>query len=508
MEDLRDPQSENGMAQVLKMAWPASLTMLNAQVIKFVDGWMVAGVGTDSFSAQYMGGMASFIPEAFMIGLLTVVNTYVSQNFGAGQFRKTSRYVWGGILLSLIAAAVMAPLAIFAPLIFKILKHTPEIQALEVMYFRFMILSVCFTTSSRVLEQFFFGIHRPKIVLFSSVLANGLNVLGNYILIFGKFGFPAMGLKGAAIATIIAWIAQFLLLLSIFLSARMHQKFGTRFIRNFRLSYCVQIFKLGWPAGTQLCSDIACWTLFAGGLVGAYFGPMHLMASVTAIRYMGLSFMPAVGIGIATTALVGRYIGQGKPDIARKRAHTGLLIAMIYMGLCGVAFFIFRQPMVEFFTNVAPNAGANAPDPAEVAEIVRIGSKILIMAAVFQLFDAVGIIYIGALRGAGDTLWPMVITILMSWIVILGGGFGAVYFLPQLESLGPWLAGSIYVVLLAFAMTWRFESGAWRKIDLLGKGRRVEPGPAEPGADATGLIPSNYPPINRPTSDSDEKQVN
>ncbi len=493
---------------MLKMCWPASLTMLNSQFIKFVDGWMVAGVSTDAFSAQYMGGMTSFIPEAFMIGLLTVVNTYVSQNFGAGRFRNTSRYAWAGISLAVVAAALMAPLAIFAPLIFGLLKHTPEIQALEVMYFRFMILSVCFTTSSRVLEQFFFGIHRPKIVLFSSILANSLNVLANYVLIFGKFGFPAMGLKGAAIGTVIAWVAQFLLLGSLFLSTKMHHKFGTRFIRTLRIRYSLQLLKLGWPAGTQLCSDIFCWTLFAGGLVGAYFGPIHLAASVTAIRYMGLSFMPAVGIGIATTALVGRYIGQGRPDLARHSAHTGLKIGMIYMGLCGVAFFIFRQPMVELFIKVAPKVGSDAPNPAEVAEIVRIGAKILIMAAVFQLFDAVGIVYVGALRGAGDTVWPMIVTIFMSWTVILGGGFGAVYFLPQLESLGPWLAGSIYVILLGFAMAWRFESGAWRKIDLLGRGRRVEPGPAVPGADATGIVPSRYQPMGQPTSAPDEKQVN
>ena len=493
---------------MLKLCWPASLTMLSGPVVRFVDGLMVAGVGTDSYNAQFMGGIASFIPESFMIGLLIVVNTYVSQNFGAGKFRKTSRYVWAGILLSAVAAGMMAPLAVFAPYLFKLLNLSPEILALEVMYFRFMILCTFFTMSSRVLEQFFFGIHRPKIVLASSLIANGLNIIANYLLIFGKFGFPAMGLKGAAIGSIFAWIVQFLLLLALFLSTRMHHKFGTRFIKALRIRYCIELVKLGWPAGVQLSSDIFCWTLFTGAFVGKYFGQTHLTASVAVHRYMGLSFMPAVGIGIATTALVGRYIGEGRPDLARNRVHTALKIGMIYMGLCGLAFFIFRQPMITFITNVAPKTGANAIDPAEVAEIIRIGSIILIMAAVFQLFDAVGIVYIGALRGAGDTLWPMVVTMITSWIVIIGGGFAAVYLLPQLESIGPWLAGSLYVILLAFAMAWRFECGPWRKIDLLGKTRRIEPGPAVPGADATGIVPSNIQPISQPISDPDEKQVN
>jgi MATE family multidrug resistance protein len=197
------------------------------------------------------------------------------------------------------------------------------------------------------------------------------------------------------------------------------------------------------------------WSVCVAILAGK-FGMAHRAATTIAMRYIGLAFMPAVGIGIATTALVGRYIGLRKPDIARRRAHQGVVTAMIWMGACGVMFWIFRYEMARFFAK-----------GAEADEIVRIGAQIMICAAIFQISDAVGIVYIGALRGAGDTKWPMFITLALSWVIIVGGGIAAVILAPQLTSLGPWIAASVYVIVMGAAVAWRFESGAWRKIDLL-----------------------------------------
>jgi len=498
LEDKKGP----GLAQVVALSWPASLTMLNVTVMKFVDGLMVSRVGADPFSAQFVGGMFSFVPQSFVVGMLTVVNTYVSQNFGQGNFRQAARYAWAGIILALAAGGLMAPLALVAPQLFALLDHTPHIFALEVMYFRYLILAVGFSLSARALEQFLFGIHRPRTVLVISLGSNGANLLINYVLIFGKLGFPAMGLQGAAIGTVTAWGLNFVSLLVVFCSGSIHRRFASRFAFTVRWRHCRDVLRLGWPAGTQVSNDVLCWSLFIGALVGRFFGPAHLTASVAAMRYLGLSFMPAVGIGVATTALVGRFIGAGRKDLARKRARTGLLVAMTYMGACGLAFYIFRRPMVEFFVKVSPSARMTSVEAAALADqIVRIGARVMICAAVFQLFDAVGIIYIGALRGAGDTFWPMVVTMVLSWTVILGGGLAMVGFLPELRSIGPWLAGSAYVVLLGVCMAWRFESGAWERIDLLHRRPGLELSPAEPGADATGIIPASSVPVRPDDSD-------
>jgi len=445
-----------GFAEVLRMAWPASIAMLGSTIIKFVDGAMVARVGPAPFSAQFLAGMTAFVPEAMVLGLLTVINTYVSQNLGAGRYKRAGQYAWAGMAVAFGSALLISTLFFFSDAMFAAIGH-PE-RALESMYFKYMILAVLVTLPTRVLEQFFFGIHRPRVVLFASVLANLLNIGMNYVLIFGKFGLPALGLQGAAIGSVTAWGVQFVILLAIFLAPSMHKKFATHMVKATRWAHCKDILRVGWPAGVQLCNDMLSWSVCVAVLAGS-FGVAHRAATTIAMRYIGLAFMPAVGIGIATTALVGRYIGLRKPDIARKRAHQGVITAMIWMGGCGLLFWIFRQPMAQFF--------AKGP---ETDEIVRIGSQIMICAAIFQLSDAVGIVYIGALRGSGDTKWPMIVTLGLSWVIIVGGGIAAVLLAPQLESLGPWIAASIYVIVMGGTVAWRFESGAWRKIDLLNRG--------------------------------------
>ena len=256
---------------------------------------------------------------------------------------------------------------------------------------------------------------------------------------------------------------------SVFFSRDIHRSFATRSRRSVGWRQCRDLLKVGYPPGLQFANDVLSWSIFVSVLVGA-FGRIHLTACTAAMRWMPLSFMPAVGIGIATTALVGRYIGEGSPDVARRRAHLALRLALAYMGLCAAAFWLFRRPMVAIFVKIDPSAGLTSAQAAEqAAEIVRIGGWIMICAAVFQLFDAMAIVYIGALRGAGDTFWPMVATIVLSWLVIVGGGYAMVCFLPHLKSIGPWIAAATYVILLGVLMAWRFESGAWRRIDLLGR---------------------------------------
>jgi len=454
-----------GLREVLRMSVPASASMLGRTITQFVDGVMVAHLGPAIFSAQAIGGLVAFVPESFSIGALGVVNTYISQNLGAGRRRRCGQYAWAGLIIAMLLSALFMPLAAVARPLFAAIGHAADVQPMEVLYFRYMILAVPVTMSVRVLEAFFYGLHRPSIVVAVSLLTNLFNVAGNYVLIFGKFGFPAMGLEGAAIASVASWTLQLTILLSVFLSHRMHRRFGTRLLRAVRLRQCTDILRIGWPAGTRFFIDLFTWSIFTAYLIGR-FGTVHLAAATAAVRYMTLSFMPAVGVGIATTAIVGRYIGRGQLDIARKRAHTAMITTIAYMAVCAMAFLLFRHPMVRLFARISSDAAASG---LEAEKIVHIGGRIMVCAAVFQIFDAVGVVFSGALRGAGDTRWPMVITACLSIVVLVGGGIAMVIFLPGLESLGPYIAATAYVIILGLLMAWRFESGAWRKINLLGR---------------------------------------
>jgi len=453
-----------GLGELLQLAWPAGLSMLNGTIMMFVDGMMVASLGPQALGAQFVAGIMTFVPTSLGMGILTVVNTFVSQNFGAGRRRQCGQYVWAGLTLAVIFAAIVQLLHIPAGSILSLFGHAPAVQRLEGIYFHYMLAGTGLFLICRVLEQFFFGIGRSGVVLFSSTVGNAFNVVANYALIFGKWGLPAMGIKGAAIGTLAGTGLMIAILLSVFLGRKINERFASRRALGMKLAECLEILRTGTPAGIQFCNDILSWSIVTGVLVG-FFGTEHLAANTVAVRYISLSFMPAVGISIATTALVGRYIGMGRLDLARRRAHVAAITAMVYMGLCGAAMWVWRQELVGFYLSFGPDSQAMSDQVT--AEIIRIGSRLLLCAAVFQVFDAIAIIFIGALRGAGDTFWPMVMTMSLSWVFQIGVGAAMVKFLPQLESLGVWIAAGTYIACLSVVLAWRFESGAWKKIKLI-----------------------------------------
>ncbi len=466
MEEAELEKTSSGMGEVLRLSWPASLSMLNSQLMRFVDGLMVSFIGPLPFGAQMVAGLSAFVPESFATGLLSIVNTYVSQNLGAKRFDQCGRYAWGGVLLAILGCLLIAPLALLARPIFQWLDQPAEMIDLEVMYFHYMVAAVFLTLTARPLEQFFYGVHRPMVVLVTSLIAHANNIVMGYILIFGAFGAPKMGLEGSAIATVASWSIHLAILAVMFLSVKVHEQYKTRQM-SVKLSHLVDILRVGWPAGVEFFSDVLPWSVMLSVLVGR-FGPEHIAASSAAMRWMPLSFMPAVGIGVATTALVGKYIGAGRPELSKRRTHAAVLLALIYMGICALVFWFLRGPMISLFVNVVPG-GEVSPEQARQmsSEIIHIGGWVLTCAAVFQLFDAVGIVFVGALRGAGDTLWPMVCTVTLSWGFIFGGGYLMVTYLPQLTSVGPWIAASLYVIVLGVTMAIRFERGRWKNINLL-----------------------------------------
>jgi len=487
------PQAPNpdgrgwGMGEVLTLAAPAALSMVNVTIMQFVDGVMVARlIGTTAFGATFIAGILSFVPLSLAMGICSVVNTFVAQNYGARRRRRCSQYAWSGLYLGLLFAVAMLPLVVFGRWIFEnvaalIVRLGGEpTSALELgyqtVYFRILVVGAGLRLVTGVIERYFYGIHRPAVVYGVSAAALVANIAGNYVLITGWWIFPKLGLAGAALGTVLAWGAAAGLMLAAFLSRREHAEFSTRHTWRPKPALCRNILRVGFPAGVQFCNDIFSWSVFNVFLVG-HFGKVHRAASAAAVRYLHVSFMPAVGVGIACAALVGRYIGAGRPDLARRRAHAALLLALTYMGLCGLAFFAFRVPLIQVFAKVGGSAETSA---AELAEIVRIGAWVLVCAAVFQCFDAISITFVGALRGAGDTLWPMLMTFALSWVVMFGGGVAMVRLAPALTSIGPWIAASAYVIILGLVMTWRFESGAWRKIDLLGPAPAAAPLPAGP----------------------------
>jgi MATE family multidrug resistance protein len=407
------------------------------------------------------------------MGLLSIVNTWVSQNVGAGRLKETAVYGWTAVWMSIaIWLVVLLPWAFVLPWFFAFVHPdaSPELLEMEVQYGQILMVGGAFTLGARGIHQFFFGTLRPLVVTVSVVCGNVVNIVVSYVLVFGEAGLPSIGIPGiagmepmsvagAAWGTVAGVSVEFIIPLIVFLGPRLNREFGTRSAWKPQWKPVWDVLRLGWPSALQWGNEIVCWSLFMTVLVGR-FGEASLTAGWICLTWMRMSFMPATGFSVAAKSLVGRYIGGQMPDVAAARARLSVVVTMVYMTVCAVLFIIFRHEMIAMFIG-----GDTSPEEAQ--RIIEIGATLMFVVAFFQTVDALGIVYSGALGGAGDVIWPGVLTVVYAWgPLVLGGWLLAVY-VPQWGATGPWVAAAVYVILLGFTMAWRFERGHWRKIKLL-----------------------------------------
>jgi len=449
---------ETSLSYIIKLAWPMVVTNISFTIMQFIDVKMVATLGTNQLAAITPAGFLSFIPASFAMGVIAIVNTFVSQSLGRENKKECSSYCWQAIYMGLAYALIT--LSILWPLagaIFKGIGQPQEVIQMEVDYFRIMLYCqypIIFIWAS---SQFFMGIHRPIITMYAAVAGQVVNVVANYALIFGRFGMPELGLAGAGWGTFIGVTVGAAIRMAMFLSGDISRTYGSRRTMKIEFSKMWSILRFGVPAGFGFMVNIALWALILFGLVGS-FGTESLAATSAVWSCVRISFLPVIGVGTALTAAVGKTIGRGRKDLASKQVRVCLRLSLIYMGLIGLVFFIFRNPLMKFWTTDT--------------KVIEVGVSLLVCAAVFQIFDGVLIIYGAALRGAGDTIWLATIEALGAVFILGFGGFAMVYYFPQLGSLGPWMAAAAKIAFGAWANWWRFKSGKWKRIDLF-KGRAV-----------------------------------
>ncbi|MCK4672014.1 MAG: MATE family efflux transporter, partial [Candidatus Aegiribacteria sp.] len=292
-----------------------------------------------------------------------------------------------------------------------------------------------------------------------AVLAGaGLNILLDYLMIFGKMGFPEMGIKGAAIATAISSFVPGTILTIAAFSGRTARRYRTR--ENFRFSRKLtgRIIKFGFPAGLQIFMDVASFTVFI--FIAGRLGALDFTANNLAFSVYNLAFNPLMGFSFATTVIVGRCIGMGKTKMAVRATRRTFLLSLYYFIPLAVTFVLFPG----FYTRIF-----FSPDSVfAIEELSATTAKLLLILAVWGVFDAVSLIFSGALRGAGDTKFVVWVSSLFAWFFWIPG----VLYLYSVRNAGIvplWGFTSIYVAILSVIFLSRFRSGKWKSIDLLGR---------------------------------------
>jgi len=413
---------ETSLGYMLRLAGPMIVTTITFTIMQFIDRLMVSRLGTEALAAILPAGFLSFLPASFVIGVFASVSTFVSQSLGREEKGGCSSYCW-----MLLANGV----------------------------------GVLAWSSS----EFFMGIHRPIITMYAALCGQVVNVAANYVLIFGKFGFPRLGIAGAGWGTLIGIAVIAALRMVMFLSGRINSTFESRRTTRIDFGRMGGLLKVGLPAGFELMLNVAFWGVVLFGLVGR-FGKEALAATSAVLSCTHVSIMPVVGMKIALSAAVGKSIGKGRKDIAVKQTGVCLRVALVYMGLVGLCFFVFRDFLMALWSSDD--------------RVIDVGADILICAAIYQVFHAARTIYSGSLRGAGDTMWLAIASALGAVLVLGLGGVLIVEFLPGLGSLGPWIAATMSIVAVGLANRWRFKSNRWMEIDLFK--RRPVAVPVENGA--------------------------
>jgi len=450
-----EPEDPTSLKYMLKLVYPAAVTTVSFTLMQFVDQYMVSRLGTEELAAIGPAQFVSFLPSGFAMGSLASLNTFTSQCLGRGEPKECSNYLWQALYMGLayfvVVIAVMWPAA---PWVFRLMGQSGTIVPMEVVYLRIMLYAHVLAVVNWSCNPFFMGIHRPSIMMFASLCGQIVNVCTNYVLIFGKFGFPALGIAGAAWGTFTGIAVAAFVNMSIFLGPGINSRFQTRHALRVSFRKMYDLLKVGLPAGLGLSVNVAFWGTILYALVGKY-GQEAQAATTAVFNWTRCSVMPVVGMSMALAAAVGKSIGEGKKELAAKQTSVCLRVGLLYMGTAGICFFLFREPLIGFWS--------------KDEKVIEAGVSILACAALYQVFHAARIIYGGALQGAGDTVWLMLVSAIGA-VGILGiGGTGLVLLWPDVGPVGPWIAAAVSIAAAGLANRWRFKSNRWKRIDLFKK---------------------------------------
>jgi MATE family multidrug resistance protein len=449
-------RAEGGYRQLLVIATPLILSTGAWSVQHFVDRMFLSWYSPEALAATMPAGMMSFAVMSFFLGTATYVSTFVAQYFGAQRFDRIGPALWQGVYVALLGGLILLCLIPFAETIFRFVGHDPLVQRFEVQYFQIICLGGAPFVGSAALAGFFSGRGKPWPSMWVNTCATIVNLVLDYTLIFGAWGFPELGIKGAAIATVIAGIFSFCVYLILISRKAYNEKYHT--LKGWRPEgeLFVRLMRFGLPSGLQFFLEMVGFTVFI--LLVGRLGTNALAATNIAFNINTLAFMPMIGSGIAVSVLVGQYLGANKPVLAQKSAYSGFHMTFLYMVTIAAAYVLVPHIFVAPFA-----AKAN---PESMAEIYHLSVILLRFVAVYSVFDTMNIIFASAIKGAGDTRFVMFMILILSALVLVLPAYVAVVVLGY-KLMAAWTIGTFYIAILGWVFYLRFRGGKWKSLRVI-----------------------------------------
>jgi MATE family multidrug resistance protein len=426
---------------MITLAVPVVLSELGWMAQGVVDNIMVGRLGPEAIGAVSLGNAMYYTPCLFGIGLLLGLDTLVSQAYGRRDHDDCHRWLAQGVYLTCI---VTPPLMLLvASLSFGLTRFgvNPAVAAPASAYLRILNWGTLPLLLYGGTRRYLQGVGQVRVITITYVLANLLNWGGNWVLIYGKFGFPALGVNGSAISTCIARVAMAAALLGF--AWRYERRRGHPLFRHWagpRLARLRQLVRLGAPAAGQIVLEVGAWNLST--FSASYLNPVALATHAIALNYASISYMVPLGVSAAAAVSVGHAIGAGEPARARRAGWLALGLGTSFMLIAGVVFLVAPRPLIALYTSDA--------------RVLVVGPTLLWVAAAFQVFDGIQTVCTGALRGLGETRFPMIANFIGYWIMGLPLGL-SLCFILRWGIYGMWIGLTLALIFISLTLLHRWQ---------------------------------------------------
>ncbi len=397
----------------LALAGPVVVAQVAQMSMSFIDTVMVGRLGAFDLAAAALGSSAFYPVTIVCLGILSAIGPMVAQAFGAGDHEDAGRSLRQGLWLAGLLSIPAVFLLRHADSFLESVGLDPAATRLSKSYLEAVSWGVPGLFLFAALRNFLEALSRPRVVMAMTFLGVTLNVSANYTLMYGKLGFPALGLQGCGIATaLVHWTMAAGLFLYLraqkdLADFRLFADLGRPNLARFR-----DLLRIGWPIGVAqgLESGIFAATAFLMGLLGVEVLAAHQIA----LQCAAFTFMVPLGVSIAAAVRVGQAVGRRDPEGAARAGYCGVFLGACFMSVAALAFLTVPRPIISLFLDAAV---------AENAPVVRISVRLLAAAALFQIFDGIQVTAMGALRGLKDTKVPMLIALFSYWGIGIATGW-------------------------------------------------------------------------------------
>ena len=408
------------------------LGMLGHTFVAFADNVMVGQLGTAELAAVSLGNSFIFIAMSLGIGFTTAITPLVAEADSSNNISSGKKAFKHGLLLSSILSVILFLIILLSKPLLNIMDQPKEVVELAIPYLDIVALSLIPLIVFQALKQFSDGLSNTKYPMYATILANVINIILNYLLIFGSFGFPKLGIVGAAIGTLISRIIMVYFLWMIFKIRSKFKAYITNLnFRKIEKTISIKLFNLGFPSALQMFFEVGIFT--AAIWLSGVLGKNPQAANQIALNLSSMTFMIGIGLSVAAMVRVGNQKGLNDFITLRRIAFSIFFLTLLIEIIFATFFLVFREWLPTLYldqydlTNFKDNS-----------EVILLASKLFLVAALFPIFDGLQVVILGALRGLQDLKIPALITFISYWIV----GFPICYYLglyTNLKSVGIWI---------------------------------------------------------------------